>query len=287
MTEMNQAARPYAVIGATGQQGSAVVDALLANDAPVRAVVRDPDAESAQQLARRGVQIAVGDQDDPGKMAGALADIEALFMMMTFTGPAGTKGEVTRGRNVAEAAARVGVPRVVYSSVGGAERNSRVPHFESKRRVEERLAQLLPASFVRPTFFMENLDGTIAGAHDDGEFVLRLPLPADVSLQMISVRDVGVVAAAALREPGVLGEDALEIAGDVLTGPEMAQRIGAHLGREARFEALPLDVLGDDDDTKTMFRWFAETPAYDADLGRTRQVDPDVWDLAGWLQHRS
>jgi uncharacterized protein YbjT (DUF2867 family) len=284
MTAMDQGARPYAVIGATGQQGSAVVEALLATDAPVRAVVRNPDSERAQELAERGVQIAVGDQDNPEQMAGALADVEALFMMMTFTGAAGTEGEVTRGQNVAEAAARAHVPRVVYSSVGGAERQSGVPHFESKRRVEERLAELLPASFIRPTFFMENLQGMIAGDHDDGEFVLRLPLPADVSLQMVAVRDIGVVAAAALTQPEALHGSALEIAGDVLTGPQMAQRIGAHLGRKARFEALPVEVL-DDDDQKTMFRWFAETPAYAADWELTRQLDPDVWDLSGWLEH--
>jgi uncharacterized protein YbjT (DUF2867 family) len=286
MTAMDKGQRPYAVIGATGQQGSAVVEALLATDAPVRAVVRDPGSERARELAGRGVQIAVGDQDDPGKMAAALADVEALFMMMTFAGPGGTEGEVARGRNVAEAAARAGVPRVVYSSVGGAERRSGVPHFESKRRVEERLAELLPASFVRPTFFMENLTGTIAAGPDDGDFVLRLPLPADVSLQMVAVRDVGAVAAVALRQPEALHGDALEIAGDVLTGPQMARRIGAQLGREARFEALPVEAL-DDDDQKAMFRWFAQTPAYAADLELTREVDPDVRDLSGWLQERS
>ncbi|WP_410809735.1 NmrA/HSCARG family protein [Micromonospora sp. 067-2] len=279
-------AQPYAVIGATGQQGGAVVDALLAAGAPVRAVVRDATSQAARKLAGRGVQIAVADQDDGDRLAEAFTGVEALFLMTTYASQSGgTQGEVARGRTMAEAAARAAVPRVVYSSVGGAERKSGVPHFESKRRVEQRLAELLPSSFIRPTFFMDNVARMIDGAGDD-EFVLRLPLPADVDLQMIAVRDIGIIAAAALRQPDVLGSDALEIAGDVLTGPQVAQLVGAHLGRTARYEALPLETLGGDEDRMAMFRWFADTPAYAADLDRTRQVDPQVWDLAGWLEHR-
>lgn len=275
---------PYAVIGATGQQGGAVVDALLTAGHPVRALVRDPDSAKSRALADRGVTLAVADQDDGDSMTDSLGDVTALFMMTTFTGAKGPDGEIEHGRAIADAAVRAGVPRVVYSSVGGADRSTGVPHFESKRRVEEHLTALVPSSFVRPTLFMENFAGGLTNG--DGEFVLRFPIPGTVPLQLIAIRDIGVVAAALLVDPSVIDGAAIEIAGDVLTGEEIADRIGEHLGRPARYEALPLDALGDAADLKAMFRWLAETPAYRADLASTRAVDPGVLDLTGWLGQR-
>jgi uncharacterized protein YbjT (DUF2867 family) len=282
---MTATTNPIAVLGATGQQGSAVVDALLAAGHPVRAVVRTPDSPKATALAARGVEVVPGDQDDPDSLRQPLTGVAALFLMTTFSDESGTEGEVRRGVATADAAAAAGVPRVVYSSVGGAERRSGVPHFESKYRVEQHLASTLPTLVVRPTFFMDNFAGQLDAA-GDGEFVLRQPMPGDVPLQMVAVRDIGVVAAAALADPQALGGDSLEIAGDELTGEQIAARIGARLGRPARFEQVPLDVLPDED-LEAMFRWFVETDAYQADLERTRSIDPDVLDLDGWLARRA
>ncbi len=273
---------PYAVIGATGQQGGAVIDALLAAGRAVRALVRDPGSVKSRALADRGVSLVRAEQDDPESMVAALGGVGALFMMTTFAGPKGTDGEVEHGRAIADAAVRAGVPHVVYSSVGGAERSTGVPHFDSKRRVEEHLTAVIAASFVRPTFFMENFTRLLGGG--DGDFVLRLPMPGTVPVQMVAVRDIGVVAAALLIDPTVIEGDAIEIAGDVLTGDQIAGRIAAHLGRAGRYEAVPLDSLGGDEDRKAMFRWFVDTPAYQADLSRTRAVDPTVFTLATWLE---
>lgn len=174
---------------------------------------------------------------------------------------------------------------MVYSSVGGAERSSGIPHFESKRRVEQHLTRVIPAFFVRPAFFMENFSQALAGG--DGELVLRFPLPGAVPLQLVAVRDVGVIAAAVLTDASVVEGDAIEIAGDELTGDEIAARIGSRLGRASRYEALPLEALGDQQDLRAMFRWFAESPAYQADIAATRAIDPSLYDLAAWLEHRS
>jgi len=108
------------VIGATGQQCGAVVDALLAAGHPVRALVRDPDSAKSRALAHRQVTPVHADQDDADSMIAALDDVAALFMMTTFAGPKGAEGEIA-GRAIADAAVRARVPRVVYSSVGGAE----------------------------------------------------------------------------------------------------------------------------------------------------------------------
>ena len=148
----------------------------------------------------------------------------------------------------------------------------------------KRLAR--PTQFVRPTYFLDNLTEQLDTDDAVGEeFVLRMPMPGEVPLQLVAVRDIGRVAAAALLDPTALGGEALEIAGDELTGEQLAAGIGRHLGRPARYEALPLDALGDDD-LQAMFRWFVDTPAYAADFARTRAIVPDVLDLEAWLAQR-
>lgn len=271
---------PYAVIGATGQQGGAVVDALLDRGAAVRAIVRDPTLAASVALAARGVELSVADQDDPSTLSDPLQGVAGLFLMTTY-GPesGGTEGEVRRGRRMAEAAAAAGVPQVVYSSVGGADRESGVPHFESKRRVEERLLELVPTAIVRPAFFMENLARSLGGDRID----IKLPLARDVPLQMVAVRDIGIVSAAALLDPSVLPGGALEIAGDELTGDGIAAAAQDALGKPSSYETLPLSVFADDPDRTAMFRWFVDTPAYQADLAATRRIDPGVLDLRAWF----
>jgi uncharacterized protein YbjT (DUF2867 family) len=274
---------PVAVIGATGQQGRAVVDALLEARVPVRALVRNPDASAAQALRARGVELVAADQEDESSLAAALGGVASLFFMTTFAGPEGPAGETRRGFAVAEAAARAGVPRVVYSSVGGAERGTGVPHFESKREVELRLGALLPATFVRPTFFMENLGQQLEpGA--GGETVIRLPMPGDVPLQMISVRDVGRAAARLILDPSAIVGEGVEIAGAELTLEQVAEQASSTLGRPVRFEPVPVEVLGEDEDLKAMFRWFTEVPAYRADLDATRALVPQISDFRSWLE---
>ena len=62
-----------------------------------------------------------------------------------------------QGKNLAEAAKKAGVEHFVYSSVGGAERNSGIDHFESKWEIEKHIRKLdLPATVLRPAAFMEN-----------------------------------------------------------------------------------------------------------------------------------
>jgi uncharacterized protein YbjT (DUF2867 family) len=112
---------------------------------------------------------------------------------------------------------------------------------------------------------------------------VALPLPDGVPLQMISVRDIGKAAAALLLNRDSAPRS-LEIAGDEVTGSQIADIVGAHLNRPACYTQAPLDVLGDDEDRKTMFRWFTELPAYRADFTATRQWVPDVEDLAAWVR---
>ncbi|MFG6503328.1 NmrA/HSCARG family protein [Microbacterium sp. P05] len=272
---------PIAVIGATGQQGRSVIDALLEQGVPVRAVVRNPDSPRARALRDAGAEVVTADQEDEESLSAALSNVAGLFFMTTFDGPDGTAGEVRRGRTVAEAAARAGVPHVVYSSVGGAERNTGIPHFDSKFEVEKRLTALVPATILRPTFFMENLAEQLA-PDGEGEIVIRMPMPGDVPVQMVDVRDIGRAAARLLMEPGAHG-DAIELAGDEPTLDRVAAQAAEAFGLPARFETIPLEYLGGDEDLKAMFRWFAGGSAYQADLSRSRALVEGISDLPTWL----
>lgn len=281
MTEHTHPGR-YAVVGASGQQGAAAVRALLGRGADVRAMVRDVDSTKAQRLRDLGATPIRADLDEPASVTAAFQDVEGAFAMTTFMGERGTDGEVEHGRTIAAAAAEAGLPLLVYSSVGGAERHTGIPHFDSKRRVEEYMGERLNVRFIRPTYFMENLS-TAAAPSDSSEIVVRQPLAEDVPLQMIAVKDIGIIAATMLLDPDAIDVESVEIAGDELTGMQIAARIGAHLGKPARYEALPLDALDSNEDQKAMFRWFADVPAYRADRETTRRLDPDVLSFADWL----
>lgn len=287
MTNQSNDRPTIAVVGATGQQGGATADALLDAGAVVRAVVRDTNSPAAQQLRDRGARLVTADLDQEETLVEAFRGADAVFAMTTFTGPKGTDGEVEHGQAIGRATQTAGVPRIVYSSVGGAERHTGIPHFESKRRIEEYVAGLgLAATFVRPAYFMDNFASNAAPADEDGELVVRLPLPAGVPLQMVATRDIGQVAAVALLDPDRIGGGAVEIAGDELTGEQIAAAFGSADGSKARYEALPLDALSDDADLQAMFGWFAQPPAYQADFELTRDLDPGVWDFRTWLANR-
>lgn len=276
-----------AVVGASGRQGGATVEALLEAGASVRALVRDLRAPAASRLAGLGAELVQADLDRSDTLVEAFDGAAAVFAMTTFAGPRGVEGEVEHGRAIGDAARDAGVELVVYSSVGGAERRTAIPHFESKRRVEEHLESLgLRTTFLRPTFFMENFAGPARPATEGGVLVLRLPMPGGTPLQMVATTDIGKAAAVALLSPGRIPGGAIEIAGDELTPEQIAAAHGAAAGLPARYEPVPLELLAEDPDQQAMFAWLAHPPAYEADLSATRQLVPDAQNLAAWLRRR-
>ncbi|MEV5729631.1 NmrA family NAD(P)-binding protein [Streptomyces pharetrae] len=132
---------------------------------------------------------------------------------------------------------------MVYTSVGGAERESGVPHFDSKRGIERYLEGTGgPLTVLRPTFFMDDF-----AAHGpervDGTLVVRLALKPDTRVQFIAVDDIGWLAAEAFDRPEAYVGRAVEIAGDALTATQIAEAFSARSGLPARFEELPLNAV--------------------------------------------
>ena len=128
-----------AVVGATGRQGGAAARALLDAGVSVRALVRDPAKPAAAALASAGAQLVVADFDDPKTVRAAFDGVSRVFAMTTMDSGRGTEGEIADGIAIADAAKAASVDHLIYSSVGGAERHTGIPHFESKRRIEEHI----------------------------------------------------------------------------------------------------------------------------------------------------
>jgi len=278
---MNTETTTIAVFGATGRQGGAVVDALLEHGAPVRALVRNPQSGRAQALAARGVELAAVHTDDPASLAAALTAVQAFYFM---TPEANTLDEVDAeiriGIALVDAAVAAGVPHVVFNSIFGADQESDVPHHDSKRSIEEHLrASGVRATMLRPTPFMEEMTPSV----ENGEIVVRLPLPEDATMKMISLRDIGRVATALLLDTAEAPGGAIELVGDELTGPQIAAAFGARAGLPPRYDAVPLSALPSDLD-RVMFRQFATWTHLPSDLAAARAIEPATMNLAAWIR---
>jgi len=273
------------VTGATGQQGGATARHLLAQGWRVRALVRDPNKPAAQELVAKGAELAQGDLDDRASLDRALTGAYGAFSVQTFMGPEGPVGETRQGNRLADAAKAAGIQHFVYTSVGGADRKSGLPHFESKWQIEEHIRSLgLPATILRPVFFMENLRSPWIGPRDG---VLAVGLRPTTSLQMIAADDIGAFAALAFARPQEFIGKALEIAGDSLTGPQVADAFTRVSGQPVRFVELPLEqVRSFNQEMGDLMAWFNEH-GYAADIPALRKLHPGLMTFETWLRKTS
>ena len=158
---------------------------LLERGHRVRLLSRDPDAAKWPGIA----EPVRGDFDDPDGLRAAFAGVDAVFATGTAH-RAGPAGEARHGAALAEAVSEAGVPHLVYVSGAGAERPTGVPVFESKRAVEQRIAELgLHATILAPAYFMENaFNPWNLPALEAGR--LALPLAGDRVLQQVAIEDI-------------------------------------------------------------------------------------------------
>ena len=111
------------VTGATGRQGGAVIRHMLPRGWKLRALTRNPNGYAARQLSRQGVEVVQGDLEDPGSLERAARGVYGIFSVQDYW-VSGFKREVCQGKNLADIAKKTGVAHFIYSSVGGAERNT-------------------------------------------------------------------------------------------------------------------------------------------------------------------
>jgi uncharacterized protein YbjT (DUF2867 family) len=274
------------ITGATGRQGGAVIRHMLPKGWGLRALTRQCSSYAAERLARQGVELVRGDLEDPASLECATRGVYGVFSVQDFWA-VGAKREVQQGKNLAEAAKKAGVEHFVYSSVGGAERNSGIDHWESKWEIEKHIRKLgLPATMLRPVAFMENyyIDqveiGILKGKLMD-------PIRGDKPYQTIATDDIGAFVALAFEKPAELVGLELEIAGSELTNPETAETFSRVLGRPVKFQQLPMPlvrvVLGKE--FYRMFRWLNQQ-GFKAEIKELRRRYPEVGlqTLEQWLR---
>ena len=277
--------RTILITGVRGQQGGAVAQALQGSGFHLRGMTRKPESERALALARQGIDIVKGDLDDEVTLRRALAGVWGVFAVQN-TGEAGVEREEAQGKRLATLSREVGVEHYVYTSVGSADKQTGVPHFDNKWRIEETVRGLRFPSHVilRPVFFMENL---VAPFSLQGS-TLAWALGPDTKLQMIAVDDIGWFGAHAFTHAAALNRREIDLAGDIRTMPEAAETLTKALGRPIGFAQMPIEPVRQySKEMALMLEWF-DRVGYSADIASLeREFGRKLTRLPDWARRHA
>jgi len=287
---MEKEKRIILVAGATGNQGGATARHLLADGWHVRALVRDVSSEPARTLAQAGAEVVTGNLDDIASINAALRDAYGVFSVQRTEHPGQADftvdDEVRQGTSLADAAKAAGVTHFIYTSVGGAERNSGITQFMSEWKIEKHIQVLgLPATILRPVSFMENF---LAPQYGIQTGIISYFFAPDAVTQLIAVDDIGAFAALAFRDPREYVGQALELAGDSVTMAQIAAAFGRTLQRPVSYAEYPLEIIRQTQPAlanlvEAALR-FRERGGYLADILDLRRRLPSLKSLDQWLE---
>jgi len=273
------------ITGATGHQGGATLHNLLGKGFTLRALTRKPESDKARALANNGVEVVQGDLNDVESLKTALAGAWGVYAVQN-TWEAGVSLEEEQGKRIAELAKAAGVEHYVYASVGSAHRETGIPHFDNKSRVEDTVRSLGFGSSVvlRPVFFMENL---LSPWFLNGDRLVSALAP-ETKLQMIAVEDIGTFGALAFTRAAELNGRELDLAGDAVTLPESAATLSRALGRSIEYVQIPIgEVRKNSEDMALMLEWFDST-GYNADIaGLEREFGVKMLSLEAWARKQA
>jgi uncharacterized protein YbjT (DUF2867 family) len=239
--------RSILVFGATGQQGGAVVTALLADGWAVKALVRNPANPKAKELARSGASVVAGDMADPASVRAAMAGAYGVFSVQPSSGQGAAydvsdQDEFIYGVTIADLARVEGVRHLVYTSVAAAGKGpTGMGHFDTKTQIEEHIRNLgLANTIIRPATFMELL--TLPGMGlEQGRFTFFLR--PDQAGQFIAVSDIGRIVATIFTAPDRFVGRTIDVSGDELTGAELGRSLSRAAGRTISYRRFPDSVL--------------------------------------------
>jgi uncharacterized protein YbjT (DUF2867 family) len=231
----------YAVIGATGNTGSVVVEKLLAKGEKVRAIGRH--AERLQPFAARGAEPFVANAEDVAALTRAFAGAEAVYAMIPPNMSAPDFLAYSKGVGDALAAAieKSGVKNVVVLSSFGADKPEKTGPVVGLHRLEENLNAIpgLNALYLRPGYFMENLLPQVGVIKSFG--LMAGPVKADLRLPLIATRDIGAAAAESLLKLDFEGKRTHELLGERdINYSEIAEVVGKAIGKPGlMYQKLP------------------------------------------------
>ncbi|KAF3922089.1 hypothetical protein ABW20_dc0109188 [Dactylellina cionopaga] len=280
--------RTILITGATGQQGGSFLRALRSHpesaDVSIRAIVRDPTA-AAQKLGSEKISYHKANLTDQKAMQTAMEGVDTAFLV-TIPIP-NPEAEVIQGKAFIDAAKAAGVGYIVFSSVGSAERNTGIPHFDSKREVEKYLIDSgISYMILRPVAFMDNFpEGGMGRFITLGIFKAFLQ---GKKVQLTSVKDIGAVAAKAALDPENWKGKEVELAGDDKNVGELLDVYEKVQGSRPWAAWLPYFILGWmlPMDTFLMFKFFYDD-GYRADIPGLKKIHPELQSFEDFVREQS
>lgn len=277
VTQSQPESRTILVGGATGRQGGAVVDQLLARGYSVRGMTRKPDGKKALALIDNGVEVVQGDYGDPASLAAAMQGVDGVFFYTAFS-PA----ELTQGVNVIEAASVAGVAHLIYS-LGAAADPEHGMQGAMAGQVEMKIRDSgIPYTVLRPVAFMENYRGQQKRITSTGIVDSRAP---ERIATLIAIPDIGFFVGEAFDNPDVWVGRAENISGDQMTMQELADTFSRVTGRDIAYNRMPLEeyLAMFPRPLQPLFRWYDEE-GYTADTADWRRQYPDLMTLEQYLE---
>ena len=298
------------VFGATGAQGGGLARYILEErDGPfaVRAVTRDPGSGAARALAAAGAEVVVADLDDADAVARAMDGAYGAYCVTFFWAHFSPERELAEARCMAEAARVAGLGHVIWSTLEDTRRwlalddprmptlmgRYKVPHFDAKGEADRYFREAgVPTTFLLTSYYWDNLIHFGAGPKPGADGVLEFVLPmGSAKLPGIAAEDIGRCAHGILRRGVEFAGRTVGIAGEHLTGAEMAAKLTRALGREVRHADVPPEVyrgfgFPGADDLGNMFqvkRDFNEAFCAARSVEFSRALNPRLQDFDAWL----
>jgi uncharacterized protein YbjT (DUF2867 family) len=299
------------VFGATGSQGGGLARAVLADPQQrfaLRAVTRKPDGEPARALARAGAEVVAADLDDPYSVRRALQGAHGAYFVTNFWEHFSPQRELDQALTLATAAAQAGLRHAVWSTLEDTREflpadGSRmpvlqgqynVPHLDAKGEANRLFTEhKLPTTFLYTSFYWENLIHFGLGPKRDARGRLQFVLPMDQArLPGIGVEDIGRCAFGIFVRGHSPAVKSIGVAGEHLSGAEMAAQMAAALGEPVEHLALPPDdfrALGfpGADELGNMFQFkrdFESRYRAARSVDETRALNPAVQSFSQWLR---
>ena len=301
--------KTIAVVGATGAQGGGLVRAILADPAggfAARALTRDPNSGKAKALAAAGAEVVAANLDDAASLRKAFDGAYGAFCITNFWEHYSPEKEQEQAQRMAQAAKDAGVQHVVWSTLEDTRRfvpledprmptlqgKYKVPHFDAKGEANHFFSDLgVPTTFLNTSFYWDNLVHFGMGPKKgpDGKLAFVLPM-GDKKLPGIAAEDIGRCAYGVFKRKDLIGKT-VGIAGEYLSGAQMAAALSQALGQPVVHSAVPPEVyrgfgFPGADDLGNMFQYKAEFEReYCAarDLGFSRSLNPQLQTFSQWL----
>ena len=303
-------AKTIAVVGATGKQGGSLARALQCDASgafAVRALTRKPSSDRAQALARAGAAVVQADADDPESLKRAFDGAYGAYCVTDFWEHGDPERERRQGAAMAEAARSAGLQHVIWSTLEDTRPfvplsdprmptllgKYKVPHYDAKAEVDAEFRRLgVPTTFLLTSFYWDNLVHFGMGPKKgpDGKLAITLPM-GDKKLPGIAAEDIGKCALGIFEKGKEYIGRTVGIAGEHLTGAQMAAALTRALGQEVRYNDVPPEVyrgfgFPGAEDLGNMFQFkrdFEQVFCGARNLDVARSLNPSLQTFDTWL----